>query len=229
MKRNTLFVVSIAAILLLTASLLSAQTVVLENDFSSSGKIQSAYGSWKVQNGKLTQTDVANRLAKCNIEVPQSGVMQYEFDLYYEKGGYEDRMGGFGIQVFVDKANPGKSWGNGKSYLLSVNYDENPTYGGAGPRVQVYKSTGDTRMTLLPGYDLALPNEVLAFDLRTVKIPVKLVIDGNTGDVKAYDPITPNWVWKFKLDTAPGRGSFLSFRTNSLSVSVDNLKVTKLQ
>jgi len=229
MKRNTLFVVSIAAILLITASVLSAQTVVMENDFSSSGKIQAAYGSWKVQNGKLTQADVTSPLAKCNIEVAQSGVMQYEFDLYYEKGGYEDLKGGFGIQIFVDKAKKGKSWGNGKSYLLWLNYDEKPTYGGAGARAQVYKSTSDTRMALLPGYDLLLPAAALAYDLRTVRIPVKLVIDSNTGDAKVYDPITPNWVWKFKLDAAPGKGSFLSFRTNSVSVSIDNLKVTKLQ
>ena len=205
----------------------SAQTIAINVP---SGSVTPSYGSWVGMNGRLYQNDVNNPLAKVNFQIPQSGTMEYDFNVRYQGGGFEDMKGGFGIQIFVDNAFNGKSWGDGQSYLLWLNYDQHPTYGGAGFRAQVYKSTSATHMTLVPGYDVALNPSVLTRSNVSQIVPVKIIVNGSTGDVKVYDPTksTP-YYYEFKLPTAPGSGQYAALRTNSLSVSFGDMKVTKLQ
>ncbi len=205
----------------------SAQTIAINVP---NGSVTPSYGSWVGMNGRLYQNDVNNPLAKVNFKIPQSGTMEYDFNVRYQGGGFEDMKGGFGIQIFVDNAFNGKSWGDGQSYLLWLNYDQHPTYGGAGFRAQVYKSTSATHMTLVPGYDIALNPSVLTRSNVSQIVPVKIIVNGNTGDVKVYDPTksTP-YYYEFKLPTAPGSGQYAALRTNSLSVSFGDMKVTKLQ
>jgi hypothetical protein len=205
----------------------SAQTIAINVP---NGSVTPSYGSWVGINGRLYQNDVNNPLAKINFQIPQSGTMEYDFNVRYQGGGFTDRKGGFGIQIFVDKAFNGKSWGDGNSYLLWLNYDEHPTYGGAGFRAQIYRSTSNVDMTLVPGYDIALNPSVLARGNVSQIVPVKIVVNGNTGGVKVYDPTksTP-YYYAFTLPTAPGSGGYVALRTNSLSVSFGGMKVTKLQ
>ncbi|HUZ17647.1 MAG TPA: hypothetical protein VMV68_04630 [Spirochaetia bacterium] len=223
-------VLSIALLFALGVVLsVSAQNVLLSTSFSGSGAVSNSYGDWQMTGGRLYQDSVTNHLAKANFQVPQSGIMEYDFNIRYQAGGFEDHMGGFGIQVFVDQPYSGMSWGNGTSYLLWLNYDEHPTYGGAGFRAQVYKSTSDTDMTLMPGYDIALDPAYLTQQNASTIIPVKITINSNTGEVLVKDPTRDNWEYAFNLGSSLGTGAAIALRTNSLSVSFGDLKVTKIQ
>ena len=206
----------------------SAQTLVLSKDFSQSGPATPSYGGWQVMNGRLYQTDAANPLAKINFAVPQSGIMQYQFNVRYQDG-LSDSKGGFGIQLYVDKAFDGRSWGDGHSYLLWINYDEHPSYGGAGLRAQVYRSMSAVDMIIMPGYDIPLDVSNVLTTNTSLIVPVKIVVNSDTGDVKVYDPTRTDWVYTFNLGAAPGSGNYIALRTNSLSVSFGDLRVTKLQ
>ena len=218
-------------ILLLFAgtALAIADSSVFSANFSYGMSEAGEYGGWKVRGDRLYQQDTKEHLAKINFKAPQSGLMEYTFDVRYEAGGISDRMAGFGIQVFVDKAHNGKSWGNGESYLLWLNYDEKPTYGKAGFRGQVYRSYGHSRMELLDGYDVALNPNVLTKENMELKIPVKIQVDGDTGLVKIWDPSRPGTYVRFYLDDSPERGNFVSLRTNSLAASFDNVKVSRVR
>lgn len=228
MKKRTISIVMCILLLTAGATLSFADTTVLNTGFSSGMSEYGEFGGWRVRSARLYQQDTQEHLAKINFEAPQSGLMEYNFNVRYEAGGLTDRMGGFGIQVFVDKAHNGKSWGNGDSYLLWLNYDENPSYGKAGFRGQVYRSYGHSRMELLEGYDVALNPSVLTQENMSLNVPVKIQVDGDTGLVKVWDPSRPGTYVRFYLDKAPGKGSYISLRTNSLAASFDNVKVTKV-
>ncbi len=223
-----MFIVAVCVLLLFVATSVTAETTRFNASFSSGTSSSGAYGEWKSSRGRLVQGDPNEALAKINFRAVQDGVMEYTFDVRYVDGGLVDRMGGFGLQVFVDDAHHGKSWGNGNSYLLWINYDENPSYGKAGFRAQVYRSTGHSKMELLDGYDIGLNPRVLTAKNLDLVVPAKIQVDGKTGLVKVWDPSRPGTYVRFYLDGAPGRGRYFSLRTNSLSVSFDNLKVTKI-
>ena len=221
-------VVLIALVGLAFAVSLSAQQVVLSRSFSHSGPATPSYGGWQVMNGRLYQTEANNPLAKINFAAPQSGIMEYTFNVRYETG-LQDNKGGFGIQIFIDKAFDRRSWGDGRSYLLWLNYDLHPTYGGAGFRAQVYRSTSNSEMVLMPGYDIALNASDLPTSDTSVIVPVKIIVDGATGQVKVWDPTQDHYYYTFNLGAAPGSGNYIALRTNSLSVSFGNLQVTRLE
>jgi hypothetical protein len=226
MKRVLLLAVTLALGVVFSVA---AQSVLLSKSFSGSTALPYGYGEWQQIGGRLYQNSATNPLAKINFAVPQSGTMEYNFNVRYQSGGFSDRMGGFGIQVFVANPFDGKSWGDGTSYLLWLNYDENPTYGGAGFRAQVYESTSATHMVLVPGYDIALDPSYLTRDNIDTVVPVRITVNGNTGEVTVKDPTRSNWEYVFYLPTAPGNGSAIALRTNSLSVSFGNLSVSQLQ
>ena len=123
----------LTTLLLLAAVLLFSQELPLT-------EIIPAYGEWVQLETSVKQLNDDTGLAKLNLEVSQKGKIRYDFTVKYIKGGYEDLMGGFGVHLFVDKPHNGISWGNGQSYLLWLNYDDNATYGGKGFRAQVYKT-----------------------------------------------------------------------------------------
>jgi len=224
-------ITSIAVLLLFLITPLSifAQKTVLNEDFSPAPNLHKSYGDWEVKNGRLYQKDTQKGLAMLNFNAEQSGVMQYEFTLRYEAGGIEDLMGGFGIHIFVDEADHGRSWGDGDSYLLWINYDQKATYGGKGFRAQVYDSDSTTEMVLKAGYSLAPYSKYLSKENLNNEIPIKIVANSYTGDINVYDPSNPDWYYYFTLPNLSDRGNFIGFRTNSLSISIDNLKVTKLR
>jgi hypothetical protein len=236
-------VLVVLAVLVLLASLSAvAQTVLVNDAFSTIGSWQAASGEWLIKSGALVQNDVKALMAKADRPAAQSGTLQYEFTVNYVNGGYASTAdlqkgyfhGGFGIHIGVDKPSTRLSWGNGKSYLLWINLDTRPETKAKYPqhyglRAQVYRSESNSKMELLASYEIpmsVIPSnwaEYIQFSL-----PVKFVVNTRTGQVKVYDPLVPNYVYNFTL---PGTltGSYVSFRTNSLAAQFDNFKLTKLQ
>lgn len=179
-----------------------------------------ANGQWDVSGNRLIQKDINAGLARVDIPYAQNGIARYNFNVQYKNGGIDDRHAGFGIHVFVDKPAPGKAWGNGRSYLLWLNYDEDPKGITKGLSAQVYKSLSHSRMELVADFDLNKFAPLLIAANLDMVIPVNMEVNGNTGDVKIYDPTRSGWVYKFNLgNTAPLSGNFVSLRTNSASFS----------
>lgn len=222
MKR-TLWV--LVVLLLASPLLIGAQSISIPGTIA-------AYGEWKMVDGRLAQLDTKAGMAMFHAPLPQAGVMQYEFDVKYVDG-LQDGYGGFGVQLFVDKPSARKAWGAGKSWLLWVTYDPK-AYGGTGIFGQAYQSRSNVDMRLLhKGDAYQLPAsyaaKIGAGALQTARLPVKIVIDSNTGTVKVYDPTRANYYYRFSLGGPLGKGAYASLRTNSLAASFGNVKVTKLQ
>ena len=178
-----------------------------------------AEGNWAVIGDRLYQSNTKAGMARVDIPAPQAGMMVYEFNVRYQSGA-EDMHAGFGIHLFVDKPAKGKAWGNGKSYLLWLNYDENPKGITKGLSAQIYKSVSNIKMELLADIDLNKYAYLLTEDVLDMVIPVKMVANGFTGDVKIYDPTDPSWIYTFNLGiTSPLMGQFISLRTNSMGIS----------
>lgn len=243
-------ILSLTVLLLFLSGVLFAQTMQYGGTEWTVG-----YGNWSMAAGNLIQKDTKTGLARIDIKLPQSGIMQYEFTVRYNAGGYADMQAlaagklhaGFGAHVGVDKPALGTmSWGNGRSYLLWLNLDtavpmSNKHYG---VRAQVYKSTDNVTMDVMDNLNIDIVKALgvtvpwalneLSKNLN-VDIPIKLVINADTGEIKAYDPtIDPAtygyaYAYVFKLDSATLKGNYVSLRTNSLSAVFGNAKVTKLK
>jgi hypothetical protein len=183
-----------------------------------------AAGSWVLSGDRLYQNDARSGLAKVNIRAPQQGPMVYEFAVRYESGA-EDGHGGFGVHVFDDRVYNGPSWGSGNSYLLWLNYDEKPVTRGipSGLSAQVYRSYTNSRMELVRSVDLNQFVPLLTAENLSYPVPLKLVIDGNTGEVRAYDPTdaSGSTYYYFYIDSKelPLRGDWIALRTNGIRLS----------
>jgi hypothetical protein len=191
-------------------------------------------GNWKVMGGKLYQTDTAEKMAMVVIPVKQSGKVLYEFDVNYVTGG-EDNYGGFGIHICINNPSKTRSWGNGQSFLAWITWDPD-TYGWPGGFIQLYQSTGATRMGLFPEGDIIEDGDTLPIGVEylddkflAATITVRLQIDTATGKGYFYDPFDPyKYRYPFELGTPIKAGDAFAFRTNSLSVCIDNFKVSKV-
>jgi len=180
-----------------------------------------ASGNWRMVGNRLYQNDPSAPLAKVNIRVPQSGPMIYEFNARYEDSARKTH-GGFGIHIFANDVIHSASWGSGTSYLLWFNYDENPVTPGftRGLSAQVYRSYSNIRMDLIESVDLNafvdLVDENLAY-----QIPVKIWANGDTGELRIYDPTDPDleYYYYFYLPTKNLKGDWISLRTNGLKLS----------
>jgi len=191
-----------------------------------------AYGDWQMIEGRLAQLDTKAGMAMFHAPLPQSGVMQYEFDVQY-LDGFQDMYGGFGVHLFVDDPHPRKSWGDGKSWLFWITYDPK-AYGGWGIYGQAYYSESNVKMDLVHAGDAyPLPGDYARQlnwgVLQNFRLPVKIVIDADSGMVKVYDPTRENYYYKFSLGGPLGAGAWASLRTNSLAASFGNVRVKKLQ
>ena len=224
MKKKLAFLV----ILLALGTTVFAQSVVYQQSFSGYIMLPESHGEWDVRGARLYQLDVEEPLAKINMMAAQSGEMQYEFTVRYEGGGIEDLMGGFGIHVFMDDPWDGKSWGNGDSYLLWLNYDMEPEYGPKGLTAQIYKSTSEIEMALIGYFDLNDYAYLLSASNMNVDVPVRLKIDGNRGSVWVESPMQPGYGFRFSIGQPLGRGGYAALRTNSLALSFDDIKISKL-
>ncbi len=220
MKRVTLFI----CLLLLMAPLFG-----FSQDL---GPWKAAYGNWKMVGERLSQFSTKAGMAQAYMYLPQSGLMQYEFDIKY-LDGCQDAYAGVGVHVGIDKPHSRKSWGNGKSFLLWLTYDP-AAYGGWGVYAQAYKSIKHSIMDMIHRGDAyAIPagyyKDIQLSKLDWYILPVKIIIDYNTGWVKVYDPTRANYYYKFSLGGPIRNGAYLSVRTNSLAASFGNFKVKKLR
>jgi hypothetical protein len=211
MKRCVVFLLVFGA-----AASLFAQVELPEHRFVS--------GSWGISGQRLYQNDAKARLAKVNIQAPQNGPMIYEFNARYEAGA-EDGHGGFGLHIFADSVYNGPSWGSGKSYLLWLNYDENPINKNIprGFSAQVYRSYTNSRMELVQSVDLNRYASLLTEDNLSYPVPFKIRVDGGTGEVRVYDPVDSDGrsYYYFYIDKRdlPMKGNWVALRTNGMTVS----------
>jgi hypothetical protein len=183
-----------------------------------------ASGNWGFTGTRLYQNDAQARLAKVNIQVPQNGPMIYEFNARYEDGA-QDGHGGFGLHIFADNVYNAASWGTGNSYLLWLNYDEKPTAKGVprGFSAQVYKSYSNSRMDLVESVDLNQYLPLLTQENLSSPVPFRIWVNGNTGEVRVYDPTDPNLenYYYFHVSTrdVPLKGNWIALRTNGMKLS----------
>ncbi|MDR3166340.1 MAG: hypothetical protein LBT93_00220 [Treponema sp.] len=183
-----------------------------------------ASGNWNFIGNRLYQNDVKAPLAKVNIRASQTGPMVYEFNARYEEGA-EDGHGGFGLHIFADAVYNGASWGSGNSYLLWLNYDENPISGDIprGLSAQVYRSYTNSQMELVQSVDLNQYTDLLTVDNLASPVPFRIWADGNTGEVRVYDPTDPNLAdyFYFYVDRkdSPLKGDWVALRTNGIKLS----------
>jgi hypothetical protein len=176
------------------------------------------YGDWKIDGNRIYQNDIKTGIAKAWLVYPQKGLVEYNFNVRYEKGFMDDGHAGFGLHIFVDKPAKGFSWGEGKSYLLWLNYDKNHSSkdNPAGLSAQVYKSSSNSTMKLLQSVSLSSLEKVVMNYPAGTKVPIKVVADGRTGIVKIYDPVTAGLFYTIKLDnTMALTGNYVTLRTNS--------------
>lgn len=183
-----------------------------------------ATGNWNFTGNRLYQNDANARLAKAFLPAPQTGTMYYEFNARYE-GGAEDGHGGFGIHVFVDNAYTGSAWGAGRSYLLWLNYDERPASREipSGLSAQVYRSVSNSQMELMESISLSEFSPLLTQSNLAQPVPFLIRVDGNSGEVRVYDPTDPNMgnYYYFFIDRrqTPLRGNWIAIRTNGMRMS----------
>jgi len=222
-------------VLFLSVSLAAfSQSTLVSDSFNDLSDWMKVSGTWKVSSGRMVQTDLNETIAVATIPVRQSGEVMYELDVRYVGGG-EDDYAGFGFHMAVNSPSKGRSWGNGKSMLAWVTWDPN-AYGWPGGFIQVYKSTAPVSMGLYPSGDILkdgdrfpVNEEYLKYEYLEYTVPVKMSIDLDTGEGKFYDPFAPDeYYFPFDLGAPIPSGSYFSFRMNSVSLSIDNLKITKL-
>ena len=182
---------------------------------------QAAVGNWALSGNRLYQNSAAEPLAKVNIRIPQKDRMVYEFNARYEQGA-EDGHGGFGIHLFADSVHPGESWGNGKSYLLWLNYDANPKSKDIpkGFSAQIYRSVSNREMQLVKSVDLNAYSYLVTPAVLKNAIPIKLWVDSATGDIRFYDPTDSNRYFYANLGKDfPKSGNWIALRTNGMKMS----------
>ncbi|MDR0601036.1 MAG: hypothetical protein LBG42_01515 [Treponema sp.] len=211
MKRIVLFLTVLALV-----APAFAQTNLPEHRFAS--------GDWSISGSRVYQNDARARLAKVNIRVPQSGSMVYEFNARYESGA-EDGHGGFGLHVFADTVINAPSWGTGKSWLLWLNYDENPANRSIprGLSAQIYRSYTNSRMDLVQSVDLNAYAPLLTQENLAYPVPFRVTVDGATGEVRVYDPVdaagTAYYYFYIDKKDIPLKGNWVALRTNGIRLS----------
>ncbi len=213
MIKKTTLVLLIGVLLLCTGQFVFSQSVLPEHRF--------AAGSWILRGNRLYQSDSEHGLAKANIKIPQSGSMRYRFNARFE-GGMEDMHGGFGIHVFADSAYPGASWGCGNSYLLWLNFDADPVLKEIprGLSAQVYRSYSHSYMELMKSVDLNRYGYILNNASADTMLPIDIIVNGNTGDVRIANPLNNDTYFTLNLgNKTPLRGSWIALRTNGMAAS----------
>ena len=218
MKRLT---VLICLLLLIVPALLFAQSL---------GDWRAAYGDWRLTGGRLAQRSTTAGMAQAYMPIRQTGVVQYEFDVRYVDGAM-DQYAGFGVHVGIDRAHPSKSWGNGRSFLLWLTYDPK-VYDGSGVFAQAYKSVNSSTMNLLhPAKAYMIPSSrlrgIYLNRLSQYVLPVKIRVNYDTGWVKVWDPVIPNYYYRFWLGESIRNGAYISVRTNSVALSFGNFRISK--
>jgi hypothetical protein len=194
------------------------------------GGFTPAYGDWKVVGDRVVQSSTSAGMAQAYMRLPQSGIMQYEFDVKYVGGG-SDMFAAFGFHIGIDSAARGKSWGNGKSFLLWLTMDPK-VYGGSGVYGQAYFSEAHSIMDMVhapKAYELPMDRlaDINLDQMAKYALPIKVRVNYNTGQVKVWDPTISNMYYYFSLGGPIRGGNYISIRTNSLAASFGNFEITR--
>jgi hypothetical protein len=206
-------IVSVFVGLLLLSSALSAGTA---------RGYKAEAGDWELMGNRLYQRDNSTGALVAHIEAPQEGLMVYNFNVRYEGGADTDRQGGFGVHIFVSNPSDIKnSWGDGKSVLLWLNYDADPVLKEipAGLSAEIYHSSNNSLMDLVGAYDLNALASVLSPEVADAVIPVRLTVNGSTGEAWIQSPLDSGVKYSFNLGEKNLRGDYVSLRTNGMAVS----------
>ncbi|MFP4365063.1 MAG: hypothetical protein ACLFR1_14470 [Spirochaetia bacterium] len=178
-------------------------------------------GNWLIRNNRLYQLDQREAIAKASFPFEQEGIVDYRFNVRFE-GGVEDGHIGFGIHVFVDEPADWRSWGEGESWLLWFNFDSDPSAPNVptGFSFQLYKSTNNLTMEIVESADLSEYTAILPLDSPMTTIPMHIRVNGDTGEVRIYNPQNPALYWPLELPIeAPISGDYVTLRTNSMAIS----------
>jgi hypothetical protein len=230
----------LVAVFLFTAVFAFSERTLVYETFDSTAltRWMPVSGNWKVMQGRLVQTDAQEKMAMISIPVEQSGIILYEFDVKYVTGG-GDNYAGFGMHICTNNPAKKRSWGNGSSLLGWITWDPE-AYGYPGGFLHLYESRNSKDMLLskrlFPSGDIMkygdlmpIPVEYLNTKYLDYKIPIKIRINTKTGEGRFYDPFAPDrYYYKFSLRGPVKPGGYFTFRTNSLAVSIDNLRISKL-
>jgi hypothetical protein len=170
-------------------------------------------GSWKLQNGILSQTDSAQYFSRLTFPLVQSAKpVLYSFETKASAKGWV----GTGIHLFAEGVKKAKGYGEGKSLLVWLTRDSK-VRGNDGTYLQVYRSDSDVSME------------------RVLDAKVKEKLDGwNRVDV-LYEPdnefivIAINGTVRAAYRTyfGIGAGATISLRTLGSAVQFRNLEVRR--
>ncbi|OQX30076.1 MAG: hypothetical protein B0D92_00380 [Spirochaeta sp. LUC14_002_19_P3] len=201
--------------------LAAAMITVLAGMVFPDGNNMGPEGDWRISGNRLYQESAGAPRAKAWIKVPQSGSMVYEFTVRYEGGILEDGHGGVGIHILSNSFPRGKSWGMGDSWLLWLNYDENPLNPDIprGLSGLVYKSTSNLEMELVQAVSLQQMESIAAQRLDE-DIPFKLTFLADKGQVFVEDPTGQSSGAYVDLpDSRNANGEYVAVRTNGMKAS----------
>ena len=209
-----------------------AGSSLFTDDFSFMGEWVPSSGTWTIRDGKLVQSDAREKIAHISRIVKQRSVVSFSFDLSY-LSGLEDLYGGFGLHLSVDRPTGLRSWGQNRSVLLWISCD-GAAYGTDDFYLQVYRSFSPSRMEFagMTGGEYPLPADFLspralkAASADGASLRISCTIDGETGEGRLYSSLKPGWFVPFRIDPLPQDGRYISLRTNSLSVAVDNFSMS---
>jgi hypothetical protein len=108
--------------------------------------------------------------------------------------------------------------------LLWLNYDEKPISRSIprGLSAQVYRSVSNSQMDLIQSVDLNHFTNLLTYQNLSNPVPFTIWADGNTGEVRVYDPTdAQGGYYYYFVDKKflPLRGNWVSLRTNGMKMS----------
>jgi hypothetical protein len=189
-----------------------------------------AYGDWKMVGDRLVQSSTKAGMAQAYMMLPQSGIMEYQFDVKYLDGG-EDMFAAFGFHIGIGNPAKGKSWGNDHSFLFWLTFDPE-AYGGSGVYGQAYYSESNSVMGMIHdprAYEIPMSRleDINLEKMGMYALPIRVRVNYNTGDVKVWDPVISNYYYRFNLGGPIRGGDYISVRTNSLAASFGDFKVSR--
>jgi hypothetical protein len=77
---------------------------------------------------------------------------------------------------------------------------------------------------------LPVNTEYIKSEYLNAVVPIRIMLDTRTGEGRFYDPFDPDrYYYPFDLGTRIRPGDYFSLRTNSVSVSIDNLEIRRVR
>ena len=210
-----------------------SQDYRIDDTFPILGEWTIDHGDWIIVDDALVMDNPRDVITHITRIVKQEGVMEYEFACSYIRG-LEDKYGGFGIHICIDRPTSSRSWGMNRSFLLWITYDPEAYRREDCFFLQVYKSKSPIKMNFLheeKGDKYPLDPAVLSpadfMVTKETRVPVKfrVQIDTVTGKGKFYHPREEGVFFAFDLETAIEPGMYIGLRTNSVSIRVAYVRV----